>query len=204
MATANCQSIHNKIEELLATMIEDKIDICVITETWFNDSEASKRKLEEVKAILKQAEYIILNINRPGRGGGVGIIYRQNLQIRQLDGLVQDALEMGLWKLTIANKVIHIMGISHPPKSNTNNSTMNKFQEELSDYLTKNINNYEELIIMGDTNIHYDSKTKKETIGPHIDQDIVSTTLLLKIIANWGHLNQPQHGKFQTIGSPHV
>ena len=33
VATANCQSIHNKIEELLATMIEDKIDICVITET---------------------------------------------------------------------------------------------------------------------------------------------------------------------------
>ena len=165
LATANCQSIHNKIDELLATMIEDKIDICIITETWFNDSEASKRKLEEVKAILKQAEYIILNINRPGRGGGVGIIYRQNLQIRQLDGLVQDALEMGLWKLTIANKVIHIMGIYHPPKSNTNNSTMNKFQEELSDYLTKNINNYEELIIMGDTNIHYDSKAKKETIA---------------------------------------
>ena len=48
------------------------------------------------------------------------------------------------------------MGIYHPPKSNTNNSTMNKFQEELLDYLTKNINNYEELIIMGDSNIHYD------------------------------------------------
>ena len=146
-------------------MIEDKIDICVIIKTWFNDSEASKRKLEEVKVILKQAEYIILNINRPGRGGGVAIIYRQNLQIKQLDELVQDALEMGLWKLTIAYKVIHIMGIYQPPKSNTNNSTMNKFHEELSDYLTKNINNYEELIIMGDTNIHYDSKTKNETIA---------------------------------------
>ena len=165
VATANCQSIHNKIEELLATMIEDKIDICVINETWFNDNEGSKRKLEEVKAILKQAEYMILNINRPRRGGGVGIIYRQNLHIKQLDGSVQDALEMGLWKLTIANKVIHIMGIYHPPKSNTNNSTMNKFHEELSDYLTDNINNYEELIIMGDTNIHYDSKTNHETIA---------------------------------------
>ena len=84
VATANCQSIHNKIEELLATMIEDKIDICVITKTWFNDSEASKRKLEEVKVILKQAEYIILNINRSGRGRGVGIIYRQNLQIKPI------------------------------------------------------------------------------------------------------------------------
>ena len=46
VVTANCQPIYNKIEELLATMIEDKIDICVINETWFNDSEASKRKLE--------------------------------------------------------------------------------------------------------------------------------------------------------------
>ena len=57
-------------------MIEDNNDICGIMETWFNDNEASKRKLEEVKAILKQAEYMILYINRPRRGGGVGIIYR--------------------------------------------------------------------------------------------------------------------------------
>ena len=42
---------------------------------------------------------------------------------------------------------------------------MNQFFEELSDYLTDNINNYEELIIMGDTNIHYDSKTNYETIA---------------------------------------
>ena len=125
VATANCQLIYNKIGEQLATMIEDKIDICVINKTWFNDSEVTKRKLEEVKAILKQAGYIIININRPRRGGGVGIIYRQNLQIKQLDGLVQDALEMGLWKLTIANQAVHIMGIYHPPKNISNNLTMN-------------------------------------------------------------------------------
>ena len=64
VATANCQLIYNKIEELLATMIQDKIDICVINETWFNESEESKRKLAEVKAILKQAGNIILNIDR--------------------------------------------------------------------------------------------------------------------------------------------
>ena len=41
-------------------MIEEKIDISAINETWFNESEDSKRKLAEVKAILKQAGYIIL------------------------------------------------------------------------------------------------------------------------------------------------
>ena len=137
VATANCQLIYNKIEELLATMIEDKIDISVINETYFNESEASKRKLVEVKAILRQAGYIILNLDRPRRGGGVGIIYRQNLQIKQLDGLVQNALEMGLWKLTVANKIVHIMGIYQPPKSISDNSSMNLFFEELSDYLMK-------------------------------------------------------------------
>ena len=96
--------------------MEGKIDICAINETWFNESEESKRKLAEVKAILRQAGYIILNIDRLRRGGGVGNIYRQNLQMKQLDGEVRDALEMGLWKLTIANKAVHIMGIYHPPK----------------------------------------------------------------------------------------
>ena len=130
--TANCQSIYNKIQ-LLATIIEDKIDICVIKETWFNEKEESKRKLAEVKASLRQAGYIILNIDRLRRGGGVGIIYWKTFKSKQIDDLVQDALQMGLWKLTIANKAVHIMGIYHPPKSISSNSTMNLFFEELSD-----------------------------------------------------------------------
>ena len=55
------------------------------------------------------------------------------------------------------------MGIYHPPKSPSNKSTMNLFFEELSDYLTENINKYEEFIIVGDTNIHYDLKTNYDT-----------------------------------------
>ena len=51
------------------------------------------------------------------------------------------------------------MGIYHPPKSTSNTSTVNLFFEELSDYHTENITNYEELIILGDTNIHYDLET---------------------------------------------
>ena len=105
--------------------------------------EDNKRKLAEVKAILKEAGYIILNIDRPKRSGRVGFIYRQNLQIKQLDGLILDALELSLWHITIANKTVHIMGIYHPPKSISNKSTMNLLFEELSDYLTENINKYE-------------------------------------------------------------
>ena len=56
------------------------------------------------------------------------------------------------------------MGIYHPPKT-ISKSSMNLFFEELSDYLTENINKYEELIILGDTNIHYDLKTDYDTIA---------------------------------------
>ena len=65
----------------------------------------------------------------------------------------------------IANKTVHIMGTYHPPKSISNQSTMNLFFEELSDYLTENINKYEELIILGDTNIHCDLKTDYDTVA---------------------------------------
>ena len=47
VATANCQSIYNTIEELLATLIEDKVDICVINETWFNEGEENKRNWQK-------------------------------------------------------------------------------------------------------------------------------------------------------------
>ena len=146
-------------------MIENKIYICVIKETWFNEGEDRKRKLAEVQAILKEAGYIILNIDRPKRGGGVGIIYRQNLQIKQLDGLILEALELGLCHSIIANKTVHITDIYHLSKSISNKSTMNLFFEELSGYLMENINKFEELIILGDTNIHYDLKTDYDTIA---------------------------------------
>ena len=179
--------------------MDDKVNICVINETWFNEEEDSKKKLEKVKAILKEAGYIILNIDRPRRGRGVGIIYRQNLQIKQLDGLVLDALELDLWHLTIANKTVHIMGIYHLPKSISNNSTVNLFFEEVSDFLTENIHKYKELIILGDTNIHYEFKTMIQLhfrkcytplgfnnllTAPHISQDIVLTPSSSKIEAN--------------------
>ena len=215
VATANCQLIHNKIEYLLAIMIRDKIDICAINETWFNEGEDSKRKLTEVKDILKKAGFIIPNIDRPKRGGGVGIIYRQNLQIKQLNGLILDALELGLWHLTIANKTDHIMGIYHLPKSITNKATMDLFFEELSDYLTENIDKYEELITLGDTNIHYDLRLTmiqlhlrkcytalgfNNSTAPHIYQDIVLATLSSKIEAYYKHLNPLQYGRSQTNG----
>ena len=51
------------------------------------------------------------------------------------------------------------MSIYHPPESISNKSTMNLFFEKISDYLTENI------IILGDTNIHYDLKTNYDTIA---------------------------------------
>ena len=42
---------------------------------------------------------------------------------------------------------------------------MNLFFEELSDYITENINKYEELIILGDINIHFDLKTDYDTMA---------------------------------------
>ena len=104
VATANCQSIYNKIEELLATFIEDKVDICVINETWFNEGEDSKRKLGEVKAILKEAGYIILNIDRPKRGGVVDIICRQNLQIKQIRWFSTGCLGTGSMALNVSQQ----------------------------------------------------------------------------------------------------
>ena len=74
-------------------------------------------------------------------------------------------MELSLWHLTLANKTVHIMGIYHPSGNISNKSTMNLFFEELSDYLTENINKHEELIILGDTNINYDLKTDNYTVA---------------------------------------
>lgn len=93
----NCRSAVNKVEEI--KYIFDKLnpDICCLTETWFDDSVPGDA--------LVPAGYNIIRKDRSdnfkqkyckNRGGGIAVLYKQNMNVIQKDYLT-DKTEEILW-----------------------------------------------------------------------------------------------------------
>ena len=79
---ANVQSIKSKTELVVDYLLDSKVDIAVLTETWFSDDDAIWLKASD----LNQHGYKTLYQNRPKQqGGGLAIICKSHLQVKQLD-----------------------------------------------------------------------------------------------------------------------
>ena len=65
--------------------------------------------------------------------------------------------EYALWKTILQNKPLYIMGIYHPPPGNDTTNTM--FIDEITDLLEGMIGKYNNIVILGDLNMHIDDPT---------------------------------------------
>ena len=73
----NIQSLKLKIDVLLHYILEHKLDICFITETWISKHE----DLQYIKANLKMQGYHILSCARANRkGGGLACIIMRTVK----------------------------------------------------------------------------------------------------------------------------
>ena len=76
----NIQSLKPKIDVILHYILEHKVDICFITETWISKNE----DLQYIKANLKMQGYHILLCERENqKGGGLACIYNENLKMKE-------------------------------------------------------------------------------------------------------------------------
>ena len=77
----NAQSIRNKDIILTQEIATNNIDIALITETWLNDTPRDTAWLHQSN--LLQAGYAISTHNRPTRGGGLALLYKQDMKIKK-------------------------------------------------------------------------------------------------------------------------
>ena len=81
IAMVNAQSIRNKDILLTEEIATNNIDITLITETWLSDTPQDTAWLHQ--SDLLQAGYAISTHNRPTRGGGLALLYKQNMKIKK-------------------------------------------------------------------------------------------------------------------------
>ena len=83
ISNINARSICNKIESFQEHLLARKVDICAITETWLKQTDTKHMAHREVPP----EGYSIISHSRLDNrlGGGVAIVYRDNVKVNDQD-----------------------------------------------------------------------------------------------------------------------
>ena len=150
----NIQSIKCKDSLLLDELITNKVDMCIVTETWLKDQD--QLWLETNDLVLNG--YRIDNVNRPNRtGGGLAIIHRSSIDVKLLKKDMTHSIGYALWECKTSGTLIHVLAIYHPPYSCINKCTDAMFLDDFAELLEEVLVNYGKIVCMGDFNLHIDN-----------------------------------------------
>ena len=112
LSLINIQSIKNKHTNLLDNLVENKNDICIVTETWLTEADNVWLDYSD----LSKNGYQIHSVNRKNRrGGGLAVISTINIKIRLLEKGEKTSFEYAVWKANTNNASMTVLAIYHPP-----------------------------------------------------------------------------------------
>lgn len=140
----NLRSIFTGFVDLQHIISDDRFDILAVTETWLNSDIATSEVGITGYNFYRNDRHI-------GRGGGVGMYIKHNLNVKLLNLDLGDENNLEcLWvKLTIAKKSFAIGVIYRVPNQNVQ-QTINYFDNILPMLITS----YDNVIVLGDVNVN--------------------------------------------------
>ncbi|KAK2568581.1 hypothetical protein P5673_006515, partial [Acropora cervicornis] len=147
----HCRSIKNKIALICDCIINDKLDILVLTETWLCDNARDSAILD-----YYLPNYQFFHKPRAQRGGGVGVILRKGYDTHELVSNQYSSFEHLDLAISSGSTHLHLPSVYRPPPSKKNKLTVAKFMNDFSALLETIIISSGKLIITGDFNFHMD------------------------------------------------
>ena len=99
-------------------------------------------------------------------------------------------MEYAIWRYTIRNKPIHVIGIYHPPPNGEHNTTNGMFINDITELLVNELPQYQNNIILGDFNIHIEDLTNADAI-------IFNDTM--RALGLEQHISGPKHVRGNTL-----
>ena len=135
--------------------------------------------------------YKISNVKRQSRhGGGIALIYKQCTTIKIISKGVNISFEYAIWDCNISNTAITVVGLYHPPYSDTNKCTDAMFLDDLATFLEEVLTSYSNIIITGNFNLPVDDKENPDA------QVFVD---LLTAFGLQNHIDFPTHKSKHTL-----
>ena len=153
LATQNARSSRNKTTLINDMIVEEDIDLLVVTESWLRDKE------EHILQEMLPTGYSALAENRSSGqlGGGVLAIFKTSLQVIKItndyDFKIFEHIEL---LVTHKNICYRVLGVYRPPPSIRNKNSTSLFLNEFEHFLIDKATENGKLIIIGDFNFHVD------------------------------------------------
>lgn len=191
MAMVNARSLNTFLDErnpthspetIVNLLQRNNIDVFLVTETWLR----TEMQIQAVRHILPR-NYNIVNVPRPSeygtRGGGVAIIYRNNLEIEPiLFDLNITSFEYVATAITRPNarEPVLILNIYRRPGGNVDTFTRN-FLREFRSLMSQAYERFRNVILGGDFNvwvdrirnhraIRFQENTREHNLVQHVSQ----------------------------------
>ena len=182
----NARSLRNKVAALTSSIIDNKLDLYVITETWAKTD--SDPIVGEISSSLKG--YSFYHRPRKGRrGGGAAIIARSGLNVKIKQPQDFTSFEYIDASVRSRDQLIQLIAVYRPPFSGKNKSTMTTFLTEFGTFLEDVLTRSGRLLMLGDFNFHWET----ESLDTLKFADLISSMGLKQ------HVQGPTHDRGHTL-----
>ena len=147
------QSIKNKQLILHQYLVENNINLCVLTETWLSDTEAAQVWLQ-CSSVNSDGFKCFTSYRQSRRGGGLALISRDRYKVVSLETGQLQSFQFAKWRITLKHMTLTVLGIYHSPYSDQSQTTNHDFVDEFMDWIAEYIMNDTNVIILGNFNLH--------------------------------------------------
>ena len=156
VAVFNVQSARNSAPDIHEIIVDNKLDILMLTETWLKPEGD-----EYTISAMTPSGYVCHSFPRGTRGyGGIAFVLRSNLEatFTPLDFRTFECVEM---KTKQGNATITC--VYRPPYSSKNKTTDLAFVSEIPELFERYSTTTSDISIFGDVNLHFDKPEKKSS-----------------------------------------
>ena len=148
----NCRSVNGKIDEIKHLLHVNKPDILILTETWLNDSNPKGTLcFKGYKHYRKDRSQIFKQKYKKNNGGGVAIVYKDNLKLKLCTNINKDNDEI-LWASTRINNKTYLIGATYRPDYS---DLLEGQTSPLENHLQCAFQQSSNIMMIGDFNVDY-------------------------------------------------
>ena len=146
----NSQSCLQKASGIHEMILDDGIDILLMTETWLY--------AQGDEAEITPRCYVLRSFPRTGsRGGGIALIvldpFCDSTSFKRLSFQSFEAVEL---HISGRNLSVSVVCLYRPPPSRKHELSSQLFLQEFPEFLTQFAGSHNDLVLLGDFNFHYD------------------------------------------------
>ena len=175
----NARSIRNKTLLIQDFVLDNLVDVLMITETWL-----SRCGDEVIIGEICPPGYRFFNQPRlSGNGGGVGLLYKANLHVKTRLSHDYRSFEY-LDSTIVSTRTVRVISVYRPPPSAVNGLTVDIFLDEFGTLIEELVVTDAELLIVGDFNFRMDDL---------IDGNAIRFSRLLETFDLQQHVKDPTH-----------